>query len=304
MKAAVTALAAVLVLVAAGCAGKATVVSGDGGSTGDSGGGGPGGCPSSQPTAGASCPTAGLVCGYGNDPRYTCRPTFACTGGSWQPQMQGPCPPLPGVMCPASRQAAQGQQCAPSGAICTYDQGLNCLCTDCPPGGPTCRPTPTPQWYCDAPNPDPQCPPAPENQGTACSPEGKMCNYGCGNAGDLVCTSGVWVARPSPCPVSSRLVKKDIRYLDDDDRARLAAEVHGIKLATYEYTDPALAGHRRLGFILEDDPMSYAADAEHNRVDLYGYASMLAATVQQQDRRIEALEREVQALKTPRKGAR
>jgi hypothetical protein len=69
-----------------------------------------------------------------------------------------------------------------------------------------------------------------------------------------------------------------------------------MRLATYQYNDVALAGRRHLGFILEDAPMSYAAEPERSQIDLYGYTSLLLATTQSQARRIDALEREVRRL--------
>ena len=73
--------------------------------------------------------------------------------------------------------------------------------------------------------------------------------------------------------------------------------MRNIRLATYEYTDPALVGGRHLGFILEDHATTFAGDAERNQVDLYAYASTLVAAVQEQAKDIEALKREVEYLR-------
>jgi hypothetical protein len=155
-------------------------------------------------------------------------------------------------------------------------------------------------WDCAAPNADSQCPAAQPNLGAACSPEGKTCGYGCEPERNLVCQGGAWVTDPSHafgCPVSTRRAKRDIEYLTPDATATLADAVLRTRLATYEYIDPALAGRRRLGFIIEDQPSSYAVDPERSQVDLYGYTSMLVAAVQDQARQIEALRREVAALR-------
>ena len=126
---------------------------------------------------------------------------------------------------------------------------------------------------------------------------GQDCTYGCGTDASRLCTGGVWVkGMPTECPVSTRRVKRDIAYLTDSERAELAEEVRKLSLATYEYTDPALAGRRRLGFIIEDSPTSLAVDPERNQIDLYGYASMAVATMQVQAKEIEDLKREVRAL--------
>jgi hypothetical protein len=97
--------------------------------------------------------------------------------------------------------------------------------------------------------------------------------------------------------VSARRAKKDILYLDSADRQRIADALARFNLATYEYRDPALAGQRHLGFIIEDVPGSPAVDRDGNMVDLYGYASMLVAAVQAQGEEIAKLKAELLRLK-------
>ena len=96
--------------------------------------------------------------------------------------------------------------------------------------------------------------------------------------------------------MSTRRVKQDIQYLGREEVDAIAGEVLSTRLATYEYTDPALAGGRQLGFIIEDQSVSYSTNPERSQVDLYGYTSMLLAALQAQQRRIEALETQVRAL--------
>jgi hypothetical protein len=102
---------------------------------------------------------------------------------------------------------------------------------------------------------------------------------------------------PGVAPAASSIeVKKDVRYLDDAARARIAKEALGIKLATYHYKSETADERQHLGFILEDSPNVPAADMAQKHVDLYAYASMVLATVQEQQRKIEALEAEVARL--------
>jgi hypothetical protein len=89
--------------------------------------------------------------------------------------------------------------------------------------------------------------------------------------------------------------KKDVSYLDDAARAQIAEQTLGIKLATYKYKNAD--ARERLGFILEDAPNVPAADMASKQVDLYAYASMVLATVQEQQKKIEALEAEIANLK-------
>lgn len=130
-----------------------------------------------------------------------------------------------------------------------------------------------------------------------------MCGYDCeaqGVEGGRRCSNGVWISNANNCPISSRRAKRDIVYLDDLDVAGLTDAVLRTRLATYEYTDPALAGPRRLGFIIEDQARSFAVEPERSQVDLYGFTSMLAAAVQHQSRQIAALREELDRMRRRR----
>jgi hypothetical protein len=71
-----------------------------------------------------------------------------------------------------------------------------------------------------------------------------------------------------------------------------------IKLATYKYNaDIANPDPSHLGSIIEDIPRSPAVDSEHNRVDLYGYVSMVVATMQVQEKQIAELRKELEATR-------
>ncbi len=100
---------------------------------------------------------------------------------------------------------------------------------------------------------------------------------------------------PNSCPVSRRRYKNDIHYLSPAELARYRDELLAMKLATWRYKHDPLK--ERLGFMIDDNEDSAAADAKRDVVDLYGYTSMAVATIQLQARQIEALEREVAAMK-------
>jgi hypothetical protein len=191
---------------------------------------------------------------------------------------------------------AQGTACTQVGAYCSHDDGTWCQCTNCPPSGLPCTPNSPTVWYCQTPPTTQGCPPAQPNLGTACDKESVICSYQCGNP-QRICSSGAWAAgSPTPCPVSTRNAKKEIRYLSSEEIRATAEQALRLRLATYEYKAAPLSGRRHLGFIIEDDPSSPAVDRDHDMVDLYGYASMLVATTQQQQRQIESLEARIQAL--------
>jgi hypothetical protein len=100
--------------------------------------------------------------------------------------------------------------------------------------------------------------------------------------------------RVGGCPISSRKFKDDIHYVDDVEREMLHDEALHIRLATYNYKaqfdDP---NQRHLGFIIEDDPQSPAVQHGRDQVDLYGYISMVVATMQVQEKEIADLRREL-----------
>ena len=141
-----------------------------------------------------------------------------------------------------------------------------------------------------------------ESAGLACSVEGSRCDPGDGCNRLLVCATSD--PRLAGCPISSRRFKRDVQYLTEAEREACARQVATIRLARYRYEG---SEEPRLGFVLEDDPPAAAVDRGRDMVDLYGYSSLAVATLQVQQRRIEALEREVgelrEALGPPRKPA-
>jgi hypothetical protein len=96
------------------------------------------------------------------------------------------------------------------------------------------------------------------------------------------------------CPQSSRTLKRDIAYLDDAARARLAEQTLALDLATYTYTNPRDGVGPQLGFILEDAPDAVFSGTE--RVNLYAFTSAVLATVQEQQAEIQRLQAKVDAL--------
>jgi hypothetical protein len=97
------------------------------------------------------------------------------------------------------------------------------------------------------------------------------------------------------CPESRRAVKRDIEYLSDAERARLAGEVKDLRLARYRYLpDASTETGPQLGFIIDDEPDLAFLTSDKGHVNLYGYVSALVALVQEQQQRIEALEKQLE----------
>lgn len=134
------------------------------------------------------------------------------------------------------------------------------------------------------------CPPL----GSSCSTQGELC----GTSGPYACPVGE-ICSNQPmriCPVSSRKYKDDIQYVDAAGLQQLHDETLGIRLATYNYkpqvADPS---PKHLGFIIEDrPPQSSAVDWSRERVDLYGYLSMVVATMQVQEKEIAELRQQLE----------
>jgi hypothetical protein len=136
--------------------------------------------------------------------------------------------------------------------------------------------------------------------GTACSTEGA----GCGTStGSFHCGAVETCAASDPtmtkygCPISSRQHKDGITYVSDEELQALHDETLRFQLATYNYKpDVADPAARHLGFIIEDTPpASPAVGWSRQRVDLYGYMSMVVATMQVQEKEIAELRRELAA---------
>jgi hypothetical protein len=93
---------------------------------------------------------------------------------------------------------------------------------------------------------------------------------------------------------SSRRFKDEIAYATPVDLEQLKEQLVKIRLATFRYKQGDKARH--LGFIIEDSPDIPASDVARSKVDLYAYASMAVAAIQIQERRIEQLEADLDAL--------
>lgn len=161
---------------------------------------GPTGCPTSPPTMGSACAPVGLVCGYGDDPRPTCRQQATCKPTGWDTPI-GACPPPPTATCPPSAAEASGKVCSSEGAFCTYGDVV-CGCGACF-GGPCGT---TARWTCADPPADPACPRSMPNLGIACAKEGTNCIYGSCSSGNIAardCTGGRWVDSPVACPATA-----------------------------------------------------------------------------------------------------
>jgi hypothetical protein len=119
----------------------------------------------------------------------------------------------------------------------------------------------------------------------------------CEHAESVGCATVNDVGITCQTATSRRDRKRDIHYVDDAERAELAARALATPLATYQYKTDAPDARHRLGFIIDDQPdPSFAVDDDRTHVDVYGYASLLLATVQEQHEEIEALKKRVAAL--------
>jgi hypothetical protein len=133
--------------------------------------------------------------------------------------------------------------------------------------------------------------------GSSCSAKGASC----GTPSKENCGSTLLCDDQNPavdCPISSRTHKDGIQYADQAALSRLHDETLAIKLASYTYkpdaADPTIS---HLGFIVEDNPDSQAVNAGRGRVDMYGYVSMVVASLQVQEKEISALKAELETVR-------
>lgn len=137
-----------------------------------------------------------------------------------------------------------------------------------------------------------------EKEGDACAQSGATCwpqGSTCGVL--LTCAASDPKDNPGGCPISRVSHKKDISYLSEREVEALADEAMGMRLSTWRYKGEDAAARPHVGFLIDDMPESAAVAASGERVDLYGYTSMAIAATQVQDKRIDALERELAALR-------
>ena len=102
---------------------------------------------------------------------------------------------------------------------------------------------------------------------------------------------------PVECLISRLAYKRDVHYLlNAAELDALRASLLDLKLARYRYTTHADDARSRLGFLVDQAPQSPAVASDPMPVDLYTYATMIAAAVQAQQKKIDALRGEVHAL--------
>lgn len=182
-----------------------------------------------------------------------------------------------------------------------YGLGLGLLGCGGDPGGGRDAGTAALAWYTTCG--DPVCrgytPPAgiplcsTEKVGDPCSSDGQRCDPKSDCNALLICAKSDPKTSPGGCPVSRASAKHEITYVDDALRGRLAQEIENTRLATYRYKT---GGPLRLGFLIDDQPLSMSVDPARDMIDLYGYTSMTVAALQQQSKRIAALEAQLARL--------
>lgn len=111
---------------------------------------------------------------------------------------------------------------------------------------------------------------------------------GAGAAASGGAVSGAASAAPL-LAMSARDLKRDIEYINAAEAERLYDEVVDMKLARWRYNPGLVDDQTRLGVIIDDAPDATMVSMDQRTIDLYTYASMMAAAVQHQARVIEDL---------------
>lgn len=138
---------------------------------------------------------------------------------------------------------------------------------------------------------------ASQKEGETCSTDGEKCdpNNDCNSL--LLCTKSDPKQQTGGCPISTRRLKRDIRYLDAQQQQAFHKALMAFRLATYHYRFDKDKSRRRLGFIIEDQPKSPAVDRKRSMVDLYQYTSMVVASMQVQSRLLRQQSEEIKLLR-------
>lgn len=93
---------------------------------------------------------------------------------------------------------------------------------------------------------------------------------------------------------STREVKKDIRYLSDQEEDRVLDSLADVKLAMYRYKDHQLGDKIHMGLIAEEAPKAVVSDGGRS-IDLYDYISYGITALKALRRRLDRLEARLNA---------
>ncbi len=129
---------------------------------------------------------------------------------------------------------------------------------------------------------------AEEVEGEPCTDDGAQCDLQNDCNVFLRCSVADPKGGEYGCPISLAAAKKDINYLD---------EALKLRLATWRYRTEADDAPVHLGFVIDDRPSSPAVAADGGHVDLYAYTSLAIAAIQVQQAEIDALRAEIDALR-------
>lgn len=138
---------------------------------------------------------------------------------------------------------------------------------------------------------------ASETAGDPCSDDGAQCDLENDCNQFLVCAESDPQDQTGGCPISKQDAKRDIAYLGADQREQLRKDAVAMKLATWRYRHEADDARPHLGFVIDDQPTSPAVRTDGERVDLYGYTSLVLAALQAQEAELTALKAEVKTLR-------
>ena len=214
--------------------------------------------------------------------------------------------PLLGFDCGGGKECVYGGKTLADGATFPSQDGCNTcqcgngevLCTQKACAGMWFHTCGDPVCHDNGHRVDPNIPACTTQKvGDACTKAGDLCDPNDPCNVHLVCAGADPTKQPGGCPISRAKYKRDIRYLEDEDRDRQLAALMKLKLATYRYRAAGPDGPLQLGFIIDDVGAGPLVNADGETVNLYGYASTAVAAVQAQEKRIRQLEAEVSALR-------
>ena len=132
-----------------------------------------------------------------------------------------------------------------------------------------------------------------ETEGDTCTPEGVECDLQTDCNTFLRCTTEDPKDQPGGCPISRARHKTHIQYISTAERQHARETLLNTRLATWRYHWDSPDRRLRLGFLIDDQPLSPAVHEGGEHVDLYGYTSLTVAAVQAQDVELQQLRTEL-----------
>lgn len=179
--------------------------------------------------------------------------------------------------------ALNPEHCGECGTVCETGACRQSLCAP----SPSC----TPPGGCE---PGFSCSEGGGSSGRCC-PEGTSYTVNISSFFGCCPTSDFCGCQQGNCPISAPDHKLDIRLLDEAELLALGERLLSTRLSTWRYEHAP--EELRLGFLIDADAPPFAVLPGGEAVDLYGYVSLAVAALKKQQRELDTLRSDLDAIR-------